>query len=302
MRTSVPNVWAAGDACSIQWPDRPPSWFQMRLWTQVHARHAHACDLASMLVGARPAVYPPQADILHIMLSSWEFTLVCVCAGALCICHCQLTSCMLRVSMQARLTGLYTAHTMAGNPEEAAFAFNFELFTHATRFLGKRVILLGLYNGQGLDDEPDNDIVTYSKTTEVRPRAHRHACNACWLTCHTAMIGVEHSCYLQGRLSYANTRAIGYNCRSYKLPVITDLHETSILVADQSNRMCMLVQGPDATFVRVLLLRSKLMGAVLIGNTDYEEVFENLILDGLDLSSFGPDLLSSDIDLDQMFD
>lgn len=66
--------------------------------------------------------------------------------------------------------------------------------------------------------------------------------------------------------------------------------------------MCMLVQGPDATFVRVLLLRSKLMGAVLIGNTDYEEVFENLILDGLDLSSFGPDLLSSDIDLDQMFD
>lgn len=62
------------------------------------------------------------------------------------------------------------------------------------------------------------------------------------------------------------------------------------------------VQGPNATFVRVLLLRHRLMGAVLIGNTDYEEVFENLILDGLDLSSYGPDLLSSEVDLDQVFD
>ena len=63
--------------------------------------------------------------------------------------------------------GMYAAACMAGDSEEAAFAFNFELFTHATRFLGKRVILLGLYNGQGLDDEPDSDIVTYSRVTEV---------------------------------------------------------------------------------------------------------------------------------------
>ena len=61
-------------------------------------------------------------------------------------------------------------------------------------------------------------------------------------------------------------------------------------------------QGANATFVRVLLLRSRLMGAVLIGDTNYEEVFENLILDGLDLSCYGPDLLSADMDLDQMFD
>lgn len=63
--------------------------------------------------------------------------------------------------------GLYSAHCMAGDPAEAAFAFNFELFTHVTRFLNKRVILLGLYNGQGLEDEPDTDIVTYSRTNEV---------------------------------------------------------------------------------------------------------------------------------------
>ena len=67
------------------------------------------------------------------------------------------------------------------------------------------------------------------------------------------------------------------------------------------SRLCAL-QGSGATFVRVLLLRNRMMGAVLIGNTDYEEVFENLILDGLDLSTYGPDLLSPEIDLDQMFD
>ena len=39
----------------------------------------------------------------------------------------------------------------------------FELFTHATRFLGRKVVLLGLYNGQGLEGEPEADFVTYSR-------------------------------------------------------------------------------------------------------------------------------------------
>lgn len=58
----------------------------------------------------------------------------------------------------------------------------------------------------------------------------------------------------------------------------------------------------DATFVRVLLLRGRMQGAVLIGETDLEETFENLILDGLDLSQFGPSLLDPDIELDHVFD
>lgn len=62
------------------------------------------------------------------------------------------------------------------------------------------------------------------------------------------------------------------------------------------------VQGESPTFVRVLLLRGKMAGAVLIGETELEETFENLILDGLDLSSYGPALLDPEIDLDHMFD
>ena len=61
-------------------------------------------------------------------------------------------------------------------------------------------------------------------------------------------------------------------------------------------------QGGSATFVRVLLLRGRLMGAVLIGKTGLEEAFENLILDGLDLTSIGPELLDPEVDIDAIFD
>ena len=45
-----------------------------------------------------------------------------------------------------------------------------------------------------------------------------------------------------------------------------------------------------------------LQGAVLIGDTDLEETFEHLILDGLDLSRFGPDLLDPEAELEDFFD
>ena len=64
-----------------------------------------------------------------------------------------------------------------------------------------------------------------------------------------------------------------------------------------------LSQNPEACqYVRVLLLRGRMMGAVLVGETDLEETFENLILDGVDLSRFGPHLLDPDVDLEDYFD
>lgn len=43
-------------------------------------------------------------------------------------------------------------------------------------------------------------------------------------------------------------------------------------------------------------------GCVLIGETGYEEIFEHLILDGLDLSGYGPALLDPEIELEDFFD
>lgn len=74
MQTSVPGVYAAGDACSPGWAEEGSShWFHMRLWSQ------------------------------------------------------------------ARDTGMYTAHCMAGVADDMGSDMAFELFTHVTRFMGKKV-------------------------------------------------------------------------------------------------------------------------------------------------------------------
>lgn len=62
------------------------------------------------------------------------------------------------------------------------------------------------------------------------------------------------------------------------------------------------MQGPNGQFVRVLLHNHRMVGAVLIGETELEDAFENLILDGLDLSSYGPDILDPDREIDNVFD
>mmetsp|Transcript_7925 Transcript_7925/g.20306 ORF Transcript_7925/g.20306 Transcript_7925/m.20306 type:complete len:487 (-) Transcript_7925:79-1539(-) len=157
MRTNVPDVYAAGDVCTIREGDMGPHFFQLRLWAQ------------------------------------------------------------------ARMTAHLAAHCMTDSPEASYLTLGFDLFAHVTHFFGKKVILLGLYDGQRLGNEPSEDIVTYSRVT-------------------------------------------------------------------------------GDTFVRVLLLRGRLRGAVLVGDTELEEVLENLIMSGIDLSPYGPDILDPEVDLADYFD
>lgn len=46
----------------------------------------------------------------------------------------------------------------------------------------------------------------------------------------------------------------------------------------------------------------RVQGALLIGETDLEETFENLILNQIDVSPFGENLINPDIDIDDYFD
>ncbi|KAG2499930.1 hypothetical protein HYH03_002217 [Edaphochlamys debaryana] len=135
----------------------------------------------------------------------------------------------MRLWTQARVMGTYAAQCMLGLADELSAGFNFELFTHVTRFLGHKVVFLGLYNGQRLEQEPAEDMVLYSRVGEAE-------------------------------------------------------------------------DGSGPTFVRVVLLRGRMQGAVLIGETDLEEAFENLILDGLDLSPYGPHILDPEFELEHIFD
>lgn len=58
---------------------------------------------------------------------------------------------------------------------------------------------------------------------------------------------------------------------------------------------------PGEEYVKVVLFENKMIGATLIGETDLEETFENLILNELDLSSYG-EFLHVDVDLADYFD
>uniref|UniRef100_A0AAV2ITQ4 Pyridine nucleotide-disulfide oxidoreductase domain-containing protein 1 n=1 Tax=Knipowitschia caucasica TaxID=637954 RepID=A0AAV2ITQ4_KNICA len=55
-------------------------------------------------------------------------------------------------------------------------------------------------------------------------------------------------------------------------------------------------------YIKVVLSGGRMVGAVLIGDTDLEETFENLILNQMDLTSYGEDLLNPDIDIEDYFD
>ncbi|KAK1790544.1 hypothetical protein P4O66_014431 [Electrophorus voltai] len=55
-------------------------------------------------------------------------------------------------------------------------------------------------------------------------------------------------------------------------------------------------------YVKVVLRGGRMMGAILIGETDLEETFENLILNQMDLSPYGQELLNPNIDIEDYFD
>ncbi|XP_072922230.1 pyridine nucleotide-disulfide oxidoreductase domain-containing protein 1 [Hemitrygon akajei] len=55
-------------------------------------------------------------------------------------------------------------------------------------------------------------------------------------------------------------------------------------------------------YVKVVMQNGRMKGAVLIGETDLEETFENLILNQMDLSAYGEDLLNPHIDIEDYFD
>jgi NAD(P)H-nitrite reductase large subunit len=50
------------------------------------------------------------------------------------------------------------------------------------------------------------------------------------------------------------------------------------------------------------LRQGRLVGAVLLGDTDLEETAENLIMDGIDVASLGADMLDPENDLGDYFD
>lgn len=71
-------------------------------------------------------------------------------------------------------------------------------------------------------------------------------------------------------------------------------------LGDQVTEMVRCTPGKE--FVKFVLFDGRLVGAVLIGDTDLEETAENLIMNGIDLTPFGHDLLDPANDIEDYFD
>lgn len=128
----------------------------------------------------------------------------------------------MRLWTQARQTGSMAAKSMAAkyNGEQVYSDFCFELFGHVTQLYGYQVVLLGKYNGQGLDNK----------------------------------------------------------------------YEALLRVTE------------DMEYIKYVLVNGKLQGAILIGETGLEETTENLILNQIDLTPYGDDILDPNIDIEDYFD
>lgn len=59
---------------------------------------------------------------------------------------------------------------------------------------------------------------------------------------------------------------------------------------------------PGKEYVKFTVYQGRLVGALLIGDTNLEEVAENLIMNALDISNVGEKILDPDIDIDDYFD
>ena len=60
--------------------------------------------------------------------------------------------------------------------------------------------------------------------------------------------------------------------------------------------------SPDIEYIKLTVFQHRIIGAILIGDTDMEEVVENLILNNVDVSRYGIDILDPNIDIEGYFD
>lgn len=171
----------------------------------------------------------------------------------------------MRLWTQARSMGIYSAHCMLGIADSMASDFFFELFAHVTRFFGYKVVLLGRYNAQGLGNIVENAI----KEMVVAPDGLiKRECG---------------SVVAQGGAITSATYDVECDSCSSSTEIWTRI-------------------SPKMEYVKLVISHGKIVGALLIGNTDLEETFENLILNCLDVSAIGIELLNPDVDIEDYFD
>eukprot|EP01040_Poterioochromonas_malhamensis_P012693 gene12694-13901_t len=164
---------------------------------------------------------------------------------------------------QARIMGMYVAQCMAGVEEDYGLDSHLELFSHITRFFGYKVVLLGRYNAQGFGKDIEDTV----KMSTVIVKGEE------------VEFQVD-SPGDQGKNQTVQNQSKGSKS-SFELWVRIN---------------------PGKEYIKLVIYEGRVIGCLLIGNTDLEEVFENLILNRLNISSIGIRLLDPMIDIGDYFD
>ena len=88
--------------------------------------------------------------------------------------------------------------------------------------------------------------------------------------------------------------------KMYALPNDSDANMQMEKLNEQSRIEVMIRSTPQTEYIKCVLVDGRVCGAMIVGDTDLEETFENLMLSRVNVT--GMDLLNPDIDLEDFFD
>uniref|UniRef100_A0A7S1FLS4 Uncharacterized protein n=2 Tax=Corethron hystrix TaxID=216773 RepID=A0A7S1FLS4_9STRA len=199
---------------------------------------------------------------------------------------------------QAQSAGKYAARCMAGQriAEElgGASGCGFETFVHVTNFVGKRVVLLGRYNGQGMEFIEKMPVMA---GTVPFPEGGGLVSRG----------SMEWGKVVQGR----KNRKVGNsknNMSQYNADVSKrkeDMEPSKSYIADVHLKkkieiLARFTEGEE--YIKVVVVEGKIIGAMIVGDSNLAETIENLMMSGTDISELGFDLLDPDVDVEDFFD
>lgn len=167
----------------------------------------------------------------------------------------------------------------------------FQIFTHVTHLFDYKVVLLGCYNGQGLGEEIEKEIKEMVITSNglIKEKYRNEVTQGKLID---SLLSDDND---NNNNTNTNTNVINKN-------IYHQANITNSSILSLSNIEIWVRVTLNEEYIKLIIQNNRIIGAMLIGDTDLEEVYENLILNELDISSYGMSLLDPDIDLEDYFD
>ena len=189
---------------------------------------------------------------------------------------------------QAKSMGTLAAQCMVSCDDiEACELFagvHFELFAHTTHFFGYKVVLLGRFNGQGImkpDLEASVKSIAIDRDTKISQKSDGSRSS-----------GIDEP--KKGKKSKDNMKKTLSCSSDPTLGAATGKNTSNVEIWTRIT--------PKQEYIKLTVVSGRVVGALLIGDTDLEEMLENLILNKLDVSRLGIGLLDPDVDIEDYFD